>query len=418
MKRPGLRIEDLVREVQDAVEEVARSVSHEQRPALYNEARGNFYFFGTTPGQMAAKAGGTLAPVPIHSAEAIEQELWGNIKDSRESSVFDEYIRQYPKGRYVGQARVMLTKLNAEAAREKSTRVAATATTPVAPSPSPAPADTGTSWKIGYIDSARVFARLGSSPQAIEKLNEQIRSLAQQSGFGIIFQEAVYVSRAIDITAPLIEALEVGASERSFGAPPPMREGVWKLGYVNAAKISERFGSRPDDLGKANQHIKSLAKKFGFGMIFQSAVYASTGIDLTDAVIRSIEGGAVNEHALRTQAPSGYRYAYVDVRRILAELPEALQARKQIEQDFKARELELQRRSGQDDDENLKHLKKTFLDDLNARKNREMGAILQKMNRVIKQVAEAERYDIIFQELVFVDPQLDITESVLRNAQR
>ena len=39
MKRPGLRIEDLVREVQDAVDALAGTVQHEQRPALYNEAR-------------------------------------------------------------------------------------------------------------------------------------------------------------------------------------------------------------------------------------------------------------------------------------------------------------------------------------------------------------------------------------------
>ena len=44
MKKPGIKIEDLMKEVQDSVETLAKTVSHEQRPAVYNEARGDFYF--------------------------------------------------------------------------------------------------------------------------------------------------------------------------------------------------------------------------------------------------------------------------------------------------------------------------------------------------------------------------------------
>ena len=44
MKKPGVKIEELMREVQDSVETLAKTVSHEQRPAVYNESRGNFYF--------------------------------------------------------------------------------------------------------------------------------------------------------------------------------------------------------------------------------------------------------------------------------------------------------------------------------------------------------------------------------------
>ena len=45
MKVPGIKIEDLMRDVQNSVEELAKSVRHEQRPAIYNESRGNFYFY-------------------------------------------------------------------------------------------------------------------------------------------------------------------------------------------------------------------------------------------------------------------------------------------------------------------------------------------------------------------------------------
>lgn len=44
MQKPGVKIENLMREVQDSVEALAKTVNHEQRPAVYNEARGDFYF--------------------------------------------------------------------------------------------------------------------------------------------------------------------------------------------------------------------------------------------------------------------------------------------------------------------------------------------------------------------------------------
>jgi hypothetical protein len=52
MKKPGVKIEDLMREVQDSVESLAKTINHDQRPAIYNEARGNFYFFGPTTVQV------------------------------------------------------------------------------------------------------------------------------------------------------------------------------------------------------------------------------------------------------------------------------------------------------------------------------------------------------------------------------
>ena len=45
MAMPGVKIDDILRDVQDSVESLAKTVNHDQRPAIYNEARGNFYFF-------------------------------------------------------------------------------------------------------------------------------------------------------------------------------------------------------------------------------------------------------------------------------------------------------------------------------------------------------------------------------------
>lgn len=56
MKVPGLKIEDLMRDVQNSVEELAKSVRHEQRPAIYNESRGNFYFYNLGINMQASPA--------------------------------------------------------------------------------------------------------------------------------------------------------------------------------------------------------------------------------------------------------------------------------------------------------------------------------------------------------------------------
>jgi len=44
MRQPGIAVRDLVEDVQDSVEKLARTVGHAQRPAVYSETRGTFYF--------------------------------------------------------------------------------------------------------------------------------------------------------------------------------------------------------------------------------------------------------------------------------------------------------------------------------------------------------------------------------------
>ena len=117
MKMPGVRIEDLVREVQDAVEELAHTVSHEQRPAIYNESRGSFYFFGpSTVNVQPATAAPPSAGARLKTAIEREDELWDSIKDADSNEAFNEYLKGYPKGKFVTQAKILLAKLKKAAA--------------------------------------------------------------------------------------------------------------------------------------------------------------------------------------------------------------------------------------------------------------------------------------------------------------
>ena len=55
-----------------------------------------------------------------------------------------------------------------------------------------------------------------------------------------------------------------------------------------------------------------------------------------------------------------------------------------------------------------------FREDLNLRQNEENAAVIEKANKAIKQIAEAEKYDLILQDVVWVSPRLDITDKVVK----
>lgn len=65
-------------------------------------------------------------------------------------------------------------------------------------------------------------------------------------------------------------------------------------------------------------------------------------------------------------------------------------------------------------DRELQRKRRSFQEDLNARKNEELQQLLTSVNKVIKQVAEAEKYDLVLQDAVYVDPKHDITDKVLK----
>src|SRR4029078_12053692 len=55
-----------------------------------------------------------------------------------------------------------------------------------------------------------------------------------------------------------------------------------------------------------------------------------------------------------------------------------------------------------------------FRECLNSRRNEELAQVVQQANSVIRQIAEQEKYDIIFQDAVFASPRIDITEKVIK----
>jgi outer membrane protein len=65
-------------------------------------------------------------------------------------------------------------------------------------------------------------------------------------------------------------------------------------------------------------------------------------------------------------------------------------------------------------DRDLQRKRREFQEDLNQRKNEELSTVIERANRVIKQIFDSEKYDLILQEVVFAGPRVDITDKVIR----
>ena len=137
-----------------------------------------------------------------------------------------------------------------------------------------------------------------------------------------------------------------------------------------------------------------------------------------------------------------FRVGFVNTDRIFREANTAKTAQVKLEQEFSRREKELndignnlkglsdkfereaptlseaQRSQRQkqlvDQDREFPRKRREFQEDLNARKNEELQAVLERANKVVKQVAEAEKYDVVLQEAVYINPKHDITDKVIR----
>jgi outer membrane protein len=141
-------------------------------------------------------------------------------------------------------------------------------------------------------------------------------------------------------------------------------------------------------------------------------------------------------------AQSDLRVGFVNTARILRDAVPAVRAQKRIEAEFAKRDQELaktaeqlkrmqdelerqgvtmqesQRRTKDRDFNDLnrefQRNQREFREDLNQRRNEELAQVVEQANRVIRQIAEQEKYDIIFQDAVYANPRIDITDRVIK----
>ncbi|MFL6694056.1 MAG: OmpH family outer membrane protein [Ramlibacter sp.] len=137
-----------------------------------------------------------------------------------------------------------------------------------------------------------------------------------------------------------------------------------------------------------------------------------------------------------------FRVGFVNTDRVFREANSAKAAQAKLEQEFSRREKDLndmgntlksasdkfereaptlsegQRTQRQkqliDQDREFQRKRREFQEDLTARKNEELQQVLERANRIVKQVAEQEKYDLVLQEAVYINPKHDITDKVIK----
>ena len=142
------------------------------------------------------------------------------------------------------------------------------------------------------------------------------------------------------------------------------------------------------------------------------------------------------------QAQESSRIAFVSTERIFREAVPAKAAQAKLEQEFSKREKEIadmgarlktqsekldkdtavlsesdrpkRQRDLADMDKEFQRKQREFREDLNQRRNEELAVVLERTNGVIRKIAEAEKYDIVFQEAVYASKRIDITDKVLK----
>jgi len=139
------------------------------------------------------------------------------------------------------------------------------------------------------------------------------------------------------------------------------------------------------------------------------------------------------------------KIGFVNGQRVINESPQAARAKKKLEKEFEKRDQDLQKlgkqlqgmqealeknavtmsevdrrnkeREFNDLNREFQRRQREFREDLNLRQNEEMSAIYERVNKVIKQVAESEKYDLILQEAVVVSNRIDLTDKVIKALQ-
>lgn len=62
----------------------------------------------------------------------------------------------------------------------------------------------------------------------------------------------------------------------------------------------------------------------------------------------------------------------------------------------------------------FQRMQREFREDVNLRRNEELASLQERANKVINDIAEKEKFDLILQEAVYASGKIDITDKVIK----
>jgi len=170
-----------------------------------------------------------------------------------------------------------------------------------------------------------------------------------------------------------------------------------------------------------------------------SRAWLRAGVRATATVV--LAGGALLS-ASGAWAQEPLKIGYVNADRLTRDSAPAKAAQAKLEAEFGKREKELtelanklkaaadkldkegptlaeserarRQRELVEQDRDLTRKRREFQEDLGQRRNEELAAIVERANRVIRQIFEQEKFDLIVQEAIMASARIDITDKVIK----
>jgi hypothetical protein len=208
MRAPGLRIEDVFKQVRIAVRAKSQG---KQTPWESSSLEGDFYF--TQPADnktnVAESVAAPVAPVAVDSS-VIELKFWESIEKSNNPEDFEAYINQYPNGNFVQLARIRLKSL--EAAKVSATSNSAGSASPgIAPNAS-----------IPHTPSSYTPSRSEPNPALTLQLKHDVYGSDDHDGILSISPDAIQWAENAEIkdTFTGLSCASIGSVEVVLGAYP------------------------------------------------------------------------------------------------------------------------------------------------------------------------------------------------------
>ena len=168
---------------------------------------------------------------------------------------------------------------------------------------------------------------------------------------------------------------------------------------------------------------------------------------MKSSFIKSALGAAVLALAAVGAQAQELKIGYVNSDRVVREAAPAIAAQAKLEVEFSKRDKDLndlavklkaaadkfdkdqvtlseaektkRQRDLVDQDREIQRKRREFQEDLTKRKSDELSTLVDRANKIIKQIFDNEKYDLILQEVVFASGRVDITDKVIKalNAQ-
>ena len=158
-------------------------------------------------------------------------------------------------------------------------------------------------------------------------------------------------------------------------------------------------------------------------------------------MMKTLATAALLAAAAITAQAQELKIGYVNSERVLREATPAKAAQAKLEAEFSKRDKDLndvatklkaaadkfdkdspalsdaekarRQRELIEQDRDMQRKRREFQEDLNQRKNEELSGVIERANRVIKQIFETEKYDLIIQDALHWSARVDITKKVI-----